>query len=153
MASTAQPNTPPAPVGHNSGQRPITDMISDWYVLKNQIAELSAKEVALRREIFDQAFPNAPEKGTVRFDVGYGKELKGVAKLNYTVDRAGLAEAIKGGLDSDVLDKVIKYKPEVSETGLFTIDDPKVKAVLASFITSKPGLPSIEIVDASKRGK
>lgn len=151
MANTPHPEH--TPIGHNNGPRPITDMMSDWYVLKAQIAELTTKEVALRREIFDQAFPNAPEKGTVRYDVGYGKELKGVAKLNYTVDRQGLADAIKGGLDSDVLDKVIKYKPEVSETGLFTIDDPKVKAVLASFITSKPGLPSLEIVDASKRGK
>ncbi len=145
MTDTPIPTATPA-------QQTLTDKLSDWFALKGQVKALQDRESELRREIFDLAFPNAPEKGTVRVDIGFGKQLKAVAKLNYTVDREAMAAALQSGLDPDVHERVIRYKPEVSESELFKVADPKTKQLLSSFITSKPGMPSMEIVDAKKGG-
>ena len=128
----------------------LDQKLARWYTLKADVARLTADESALRMEIFGEAFKNPPEKGTVRHSIGYGKDLKATCKLNYSIDKQAL-EVAKVELPADVLAQVLKYKPEVNEAGLNAITDPKHKALVASFVTSKPGLPSLEIVDVKKR--
>lgn len=128
---------------------PTDSLIGAWHNAKAEAARATAQERALRELLTKRLFPKPPEKGTVRESIGFGKEMKLVTKLNYTVDREALAAA-KAHLPQDVLDSVIKYKPEVNEAGLATLD-PRYGNLVTSFITSKPGAPSIEIVDAKKR--
>jgi hypothetical protein len=145
----------PAPIGHNNPPAEVLleSMVSDWYALKAQIADLTAKESDLRKAIFARAFTDAPEKGSVRAGLGYGKDLKATTKLNYSIDKEALAQVRKAdAIPPDVLDLVVRYKPEVVEAEFLRIANPEHKRALASFITSKPGLPSLEIVDAKKRG-
>lgn len=134
----------------------LSEKLSRWCVLKAEIAAFQLKvdeEARLRREIFAAAFPANPEKGTHRLGIGYGKELKVVAKTGYTVDREAMQAALlhnNNVVNNQVLEQVIKFKPEVIESGLAAITDPVVKEALATFITSKPGMPGLEIVDAKR---
>ena len=145
MASVAQQAATEQP------KETVLEKVTRWHNLKAQVAKLVADEAALRLELFNELHPNAPEKGSSRATLGFGKDLKATTKLNYSVSRDGL-DAAKSSLPIEVLATVIKYRPEVNEAGLASVTDPQHKAVLATFITSKPGLPTLEIVDVKKRG-
>lgn len=144
MASAAQAAASPE-------QATIEQLISRWYQAKATLVAAQQEERAARDALYAAAFPNKPDKGTHRKDIGYGKELKLTAKLNHTVDRAAL-EVAKPHVDPELMAALIRYRPEVSETALVAITDPKVMALVSTFITTKPGSPSLEIVDAKKRG-
>jgi hypothetical protein len=126
--------------------------VTAWYELKAAIATLTEQEKALRTDIAQYGFPDVPEKGSVRADLGYGKELKLTTKLNYTVDKNKLAMVGDNALPPDIRDAVFRMKPEVVEAALLAVTDPDVMHVLSDIITSKPGLPALEVVDAKKRG-
>ena len=129
----------------------LQDKLARWHTVKATLAPLVEEETNLRKEIFELAYPNKPEKGSHRHAIGYGKDLKATAKLNYSIDKAKLAEAIEAGkLPADVVSSVFKQTPSVSETAFLAVKDKKILAVLSDIITSKPGLPSLEIVDVKK---
>jgi hypothetical protein len=125
--------------------------LTRWHTVKAQLAALTEEETNLRKDIFASAFPNQPDSGTHRLSLGFGKDLKVSPKLNYSIDRAAMQAVLDGGkLDPEVFNSVIRYSPSVSGTGLAAVTDKKVKGVLASFITSRPGMPTLEIVDSKK---
>jgi hypothetical protein len=146
-------NQPPPSADHVVLARTLQEKVSDWYALKSEVARLTAAESALRKEIFAEAFPDAKEKGSARHGLGFGKDLKGEAKLNYTLDREGLATLAASAKPevAALLGRVVRYKPEVVEAEVVKVKDPEEKKLLASFITSKPSMPSLEIVDEKKR--
>jgi hypothetical protein len=152
MASVTQPGPAPAspPVAETLQQR-----LTRWYKLKEQLADLGEQERTLRASIFSEAFPKAPEKGTSRYGIGHGKDLKATTKVNYTVDREALGR-LGNAIPSEVRDRVFRHKPEVVEAQLAAVLADKttpedVRRALAECVTSKPGTPTLEIVDAKAR--
>jgi hypothetical protein len=161
VAAPETPQPAPVPQAPETPQPPaetLQSKLTRWYGLKDQIAALTAQETTLRREIREQAFPNAPEKGSQRLGIGHGKDLKVTTKLNYSLDRAKLAEVGDNVLPQAVRDLVFKTKLEVVEAEVVRALGPRsdlapeVRAALADVVTSKPALPQLEIVDAKKGG-
>lgn len=141
----------PLPQGLADAQpNPFVAKVSEWYALSTQVAELTKREKALRQEIFGAAFPNL-QSGSDRVPLGYGRDLKGEAVVNYTVDREEM-KANSHLLPADVFSSVMKFTPEVRAGALKAIADEEQKRVFGMFITAKPGLPKLEIVNVKQRG-
>jgi len=106
-----------------------------------QIAALTARNSEIRKSLAFEALGATWEDahGVQNLTVA-GVKLKFDFKLNYTVNGKELAK-IYNSLSED--DKAaIKYKPEVSLTGLKAAS-PQGRALLNTVITSKPGLPTV----------
>jgi ATP-dependent helicase YprA (DUF1998 family) len=129
----------------------IQAKLTEWYTLAQQVVALADQEKALRKEIFDLAFPK-PKPGTSnRFPLGFGKDLQADYRLNYKVDKEAMAEA-RANIPEDVFNEVIKFRPEVSGSKYRGLSD-NMKGVFAGFITETPGTPGLEIVPVKGRGR
>lgn len=128
----------------------IERLLNEWYPMKAKLDELKVAEAAIRKQIFDLAFP-APEYGTNKARISHGMALVATHKANYKIDRPALETTLQSAGDNEraVIDSVISYKPEVRD-GAFralTADDINV---VAGFITQTPGLPSLEVKPQNK---
>jgi rubrerythrin len=129
------------------------EKVTRWYNLKAQVAKLQEEEKALRQEL--AATFTAKDKGSERRSIGWGKDLKATFKTNYTVAKE--AYALSEGsnvIPSEVRQAVFMEKTviEVSEVELAKVKDPAILAALSEIITSRAGLPTLEVVDEKKRG-
>jgi hypothetical protein len=84
--------------------------------LKNQLIEVKAKELELRKYIVDRAFPEKHE-GTNTLELGQGYELKANVKFNYrladneTVERTLARIAAIGNKGSFIADRLVSWSP------------------------------------------
>lgn len=124
--------------------------MDEWYALTQELPAKIAREKQLRQELFDAAFVK-PKLGTNRFALGYGKDLKATYKMSQTVDRAALQEH-SPTIDDKLLERVLTYRPEVV-VGAWNACTPEEKNILSVFVTEKPSLPSLEIVNLSKTSR
>lgn len=116
-----------------------------WQQTKAQAEQLTATERRLREELFSVAFP-APTEGTNNIDLPEGWKLKGVLKINRTLDEAALPavmEAVRGMNFNP--DPLVKYKPELALRDYKALPE-NVRHVFDAALTIKPGLPTIELV-------
>jgi hypothetical protein len=116
-----------------------------WQQTKAQVEQLTATERRLREELFGAAFP-APIEGTNNAELPEGWKLKGVLKINRTIDEAALPavkEAVRGMNFNP--DPLVKYKPELVLKDYKALPE-NVRHVFDAALTIKPGLPTIELV-------
>lgn len=116
-----------------------------WQQTKAQAEQFTATERRLREELFSAAFP-APAEGTNNIDLPEGWKLKGVLKINRTLDEAALPavmEAVRGMNFNP--DPLVKYKPELALRDYKALPE-NVRYVFDAALTIKPGLPTIELV-------
>lgn len=126
--------------------------LSAWYEMSQQLKTLRAKEMLLRKKIFDNAFPD-PKEGTNNFELADGYMLKGKYELNRDIDQGAL-DALKDtlrekGINPDVL---VKYKPSLSIREYRQLTEEEHKLFDQCLIV-KPGSPSLEIVLPKRKGK
>lgn len=126
--------------------------LSAWYEMSQQLKTLRAKEMLLRKKIFDNAFPE-PKEGTNNFELADGYMLKGKYELNRDIDQGAL-DALKDtlrekGINPDVL---VKYKPSLSIREYRQLTEEEHKLFDQCLIV-KPGSPSLEIVLPKRKGK
>jgi hypothetical protein len=106
-----------------------------------QIAALQARNAEIRTSLALEAMGTAwQDAHGVQNLVVAGVKLKFECKQNYTVNGKELAKIYNSLSEEDKA--AIKYKPEVSLTGLKAAS-PQGRALLNTVITSKPGLPTV----------
>ena len=124
--------------------------LAEWYALTEELPAKIKREKELRQRIFGVAFAN-PTLGTNRLPLGHGKDLKAVHKMTLGVDRQALAAADTTTIPSELFHSVVKFSPGVSEGGWNAATDSQ-KALFSAFVTVRPALPAMEIVNVKTRG-
>jgi len=119
--------------------------LSEWQGVANHLATLKAREMELRKELFAFAFPN-PLEGTNKVDLPEGWLLKGVYKLDRSVDEAAF-NAIKDQLRAINVnpDPLVRLKPELAVRDYKALSD-QARGIMDQALIIKPGAPSLELV-------
>jgi hypothetical protein len=119
--------------------------ILEWNIAKNKLDKFKELEMRLRLEVCGELFiGKKPGKFTIKKNIE-GLEVKAVATVNVSVDPKGL-EAVWDNL-TPLEKSCISHKPKLVPKQLkqLLIDDPKSK--LFELITSKPGAPTLTIIE------
>lgn len=116
-----------------------------WYALSKELAELKAKEMNLRKKLFDAYFQE-PVEGTNKFPLANGFALNGKYVISRTVDQA-LLQASMDNLRSKqiIVDEVIRWKPELVISAYRKLTKEQLHAI-DQCLDIKAGSPSLEIV-------
>lgn len=139
-------------------------MLADWEASKRALEVAKEAEMKLRKEVVDFNFNHEQLKGTERVPLANGYELKAVKKLNYN-----LVSPVEGGNVIDAVDSVltqieaigpegkfiaerlVKWSAELSVSEYNKLDDmgdtgKKIHALIDTVVETKPGAPTLEIV-------
>ena len=131
-------------------------LLNEWSETAAQLRILRDKESELRKQLIVAFSQKANEeelpKGTERVALGFGKELKIGHKVNDTVNPVLADEVVnelkkKKLLSAEMAEKVWRRKPEPNASFIKNLPE-NVQKIISKAITSKPGTPSVEIVDA-----
>lgn len=123
-----------------------------WYKLQAELTRLKAAEILLRSKIFKGYFP-APVEGTNSHALADGWVLKGVHKINRSVDPGALGAMRPKFTEAGIkADELIKYTPELVIKEYRTLTEEQRKLFDQCLIV-KPGSPSLEIVLPAQKGK
>ncbi len=123
--------------------------LAAWHDLKAQAAELTLQEVALRKEIFSDAFPT-PEEGSKynKLDLPDGYMLQGDYKINRKIDEAALGE-VQRQMEPVMFNRAFRFKPELNKSGFKDLTDEQ-KKIASLAIIATPGTPALDIVQKKK---
>lgn len=119
------------------------ETLARWQDLTESIKQLQGEERALREGLFEGAFPH-PAEGTNTMELPDGRKLKGVFKINRIVDEDGLLNL---KLTPTQMTRFFRRKHSVRISVYKELVDDERK-VLDTVIVSKPGLPTLSIVEA-----
>lgn len=137
-------------------ERQVTlEHLKEWYQLKVQLDDLKSKEVIIRQFIVAGLFPS-PDEGTNTYDLKQMNDTTGaVAKCTHTINRAVQTEKLEelktalavpeNNLPKLDLDKLVKWKPEVSIKEYRTLTDEE-RHLFDQILVIKPGMPGFEIM-------
>ena len=115
---------------------------------KAQVDEWTAKEVALRLQIFGGLFPTPVPGAGNKVRIPYDMALIGTYRLNYRVDEAAMSQS-RSLIDPATFESVISFRPNVRDAAFRDLPDDE-RNLFTPFITVSPGTPGIEIKPASK---
>jgi hypothetical protein len=116
-----------------------------WYQATQELTRAKANEILLRMRIFKHYFP-APVEGTNTFVLPDGYELKGVHKINRTVEPAALVVlAPKFEEAKIVVGDLIEYKPDLKTKEYRTLTDEQ-RNLFDQALIIKDGTPDVKIV-------
>lgn len=124
----------------------LNQAIQEWWLVDQHMAEVKARELALRKRIFDEAFP-APTEGSAnnKMPLSEGWILQGDYKINRTVDEATVVSfRAMGDNVAAIVDSVIKWKPELKLKEWKALDA-ETRKLLAEMVIEKPGTPALEV--------
>lgn len=126
----------------------LSELLTQWDEAKREAASWTAKEVALRKQIFDGLFPApVPGQGN-KVRLPFKMALIGDYRLNYRVDEAGMM-ATRPLIDPAVFDSVIGFRPSVRDAKFRELDS-EVQRPFTGFITVTAGTPGLELKPADK---
>lgn len=126
---------------------------AEWMELTARMAANKAREIELRNKIITKVFKNGSVPvGTTNVVLPEGWVLKLQGKVNISVDESLVGQTKQmieekvaaGELAPFVFDDVIKYKPDVSLTGLNGLTEEQ-RHVIRNCLNEKPGQAAIEI--------
>jgi hypothetical protein len=123
--------------------------LEEWYLANEQLAKLKAREMMLRKRIFNHYFPT-PKEGTNDAELPDGYVLKATYPITRTVDEAGLSVLKEQFVEAKIsTDKLVSYKPSlvVSEYRTLTAEQ---QQLFDQALIIKPGTPALEIVQPKK---
>lgn len=134
----------PPPLPRSKTQpRPLQHAVKDWLDAKEQLKAWEENELALRRYLIAQLFPNAKE-GTTSV-IRPGIEAKCSIKVYRKVDASALsakrADLLKRGINLDLL---IRQKPELELKAYRELDERK-RRIFESVLTITDGTPTLDI--------
>lgn len=126
------------------------DIIKQWHEAQAALEAAKQREKELRHIIHATLFDSCIT-GTHKVELGHGFVLKCIGKTNYTVDEGKINEVynrLKTSFAEGeyVFQDLFKWKPTLS-TGSYNKLSGEMKAIVDMAITSKPGTPTIELVE------
>lgn len=126
--------------------------LSAWYEMSQELKKLRAKEMILRKKIFDGAFPD-PKEGTNNYELADGYMLKGKYELTRNID-PGALDAMKATLRENNInpDALVQYKPSLVTKEFRALTEEQHK-LFDQCLIIKPGSPALEIVLPKKAAK
>ena len=119
----------------------VESLKSEWLETKKTLNSAKAREIELRRKIFDILFSDSPGVTQKNEELG----LRGKIPLYYTVDEAAYQAMLPDLREKGIPDHLVKYKASVDLKTLKLLPQHKV-AALSECITMKPGLCSLEVI-------
>ena len=130
-----------------SQENSFTAYVHKWNSIQAQIKELKEKEITMRKAIFDHVF-KFPEEGANKAHID-DLELKATVPYNYALDADVHSQEFSKMLDDHSIDheKLIKTKASISKSHYKKLSASQQEAI-ADYVTIKPGLPSLEIVNS-----
>ena len=128
----------------------MNDLLA-WDTAKTELAKWKAKEMLLRLKIFKTVFPE-PKEGTNSYTLPSGYTLKGGYKLSRDIDPGELFARQEQFREAGISDGIIKRVPTLVKTEYNKLTDEQRK-VFDNALIIKPGTPTLEIFEPSKRGK
>lgn len=158
-----------------SNKLAVTDLLTDeeyatltpaqklayWEALKPAMKAITDEEARVRRDIVAGLFPNA-QSGTNTFPLADGREVKAVIGTNYTLAGNEAVDAVCdqieriGNQGAFLAERLITWTPklavgEYKELDTNSEDQKLIKSLLDTIITTKPAMPTLEIVTPSKK--
>ena len=120
--------------------------VERWYQVSEQLGKLKVEELALRKEIFAEAFPN-PVEGSKenKLPLAAGWILQGDHKINRKVDEAVVATLQAGDNTRGLVDTCFEWKPKLKLAAFKALDGEDLN-LLADAVTETPGTPSLKVV-------
>ncbi len=125
---------------------PYMQNLAEWQVLTRLASELKGREMDLRKDLFDGAFPE-PKEGTNKHTLPDGRIVKGTLKISRSVDQASVVSVQRllreelGAKTDDLFPTAFKLDKKVLDT--LTVAQ---KKIAADAYTEKPGAPALEII-------
>lgn len=130
---------------------PFLDKLAHWAKVAADLTALKAQEVALRRELFGEAF-TAPEEGTNTYPLPAGWKLKGTQVIDRKVDVPAYTALLPKFREAKLpVDDLIKWKPEVSITEYRKLAGDSLHLFDQALIIKPSETPGLEIVPPSKK--
>lgn len=129
-------------------------LLMEWNAAKSNLEAAKAKELELRNIIVNELglFDSAKEKGTERYKLGNGWELKCEKKLNWTTYAEINGVHIESALDEIAktagrmaADELVKFKPEI-KISIYEKLTANEQRIINPFLSHKPGTPSLELI-------
>ena len=126
-------------------------LIGEWKEAKEALNKLRAKENELRKQVVSMAFAKSDNReGTFNRDLENNWKLKVTFKQNRTLVKEGLDVALgkmsaispEGAL---LAKRVVKFKPELV-VGEYKKLPNELRNIIDAVVTTKPGLPELELV-------
>jgi hypothetical protein len=129
----------------------LQNQLNEWWLTTQELKFVKAAESALRKDVFEKAFPK-PVEGTNKINLGSGWQLKATYGYNRKVITDVLFENTEQLIKLEVpIDMLIRYKPEISVT-IYKLLTDEQKKLFDQCITVTPGSPALELV-TPKAGK
>ena len=129
-----------------------TALLSQWYVMQQELKKLKNQEMALRKSLFSHFFPD-PKEGTNTAPLPDSWVLKGGFPITREVDvatfQAMREDLTKGGVPADTL---VEWKPSLKVT-LYKELTAEQRAVFDRCLIIKPGSPSLSVELPAKAKK
>ena len=120
--------------------------LGQWYKSNMELIEAKRRESVFRFTAFNLFFPNAKE-GTTTYpiDLAMNVKLKGVRKINRSVDEAALIANTKMLRDNGIIvERVFKMKPVLSKSNYNKLTDHQ-KALVDNCLKISEGAASLEV--------
>jgi len=149
--------------------------IQHWLAAKPILETAKSNEMDLRNKVTITLFPS-PKKGTQRYDIGGGYNVKLIHGITYTLgdkdatredgSKKPIREQIEelekkiiaevGEVGRIYVDRLIKWKPELSATDYEKLDpkDPVesvVAVMISEFVTTKPASPQLTFEEPKEK--
>lgn len=129
--------------------------LNKWYKMQEELRVLKDEEAALRREIFEAAFPNAKE-GTNKLELAEGWVLNATLPINRKVDLPTFQAMKEQLLEHHIkVDQIVEFKPELSVKQYRCLTEEELHLV-DQFLIISEGSPQMKVVlpaAAKKAGK
>lgn len=128
----------------------ISEQLDKWFEAKKNAEYWVEQERTLRKDVFGYAFafPKPGKKNKLKIE--HGMALIGDYKLNYKIDQPALTDARSAGeIPNATINQVISWTPKIRDAQFEALDN-EMKVKFAAFVTIEPGLPGLEVKEASK---
>ena len=151
---TTETNPLPEIENYLEGDEPIPGVeqeeLNEWFLLVPELKRLKAREMELRKSLFNGAFP-FPTEGTNTFNLEGGYKLKGTYKLERSVDTAAFQALSTEMKEADIAaDGMLRFKASLIASEYKRLTDEQ-RHLFDQCIIIKPGSPSLEIIPPKKK--
>lgn len=131
-------------------------LLSDWQAAKTALEQWKTYEQELRKYIVENGgfFDPSKEKGTENVDLGNGYKLKAKKSITYKVENKK-GEAIQmvqrlaslGEASAVKASELFRFDANLRTSIYKTLNEAE-KALVDEIITTKPGMPTLELVES-----
>lgn len=124
--------------------------IEQWQTAVKELAAWKAKEMLLRKRIFNGIFPN-PIEGIMKVPIGNVMTLTAVHKVTRDIDGAALATYVRMFHEQGIpIDSLIKYNPSLVISEYRKLSDEQ-RLMFDHILIIKPGSPTLKIEQAKEK--